>query len=137
MSTEDLDNKERTQRKEEDESAKLDRVVKNGEWMRLRDNKEYQEMSVEGKIIKAIDTVEVRIQQTEQMFYRQLAEDPQGSAVIHKKSLTTLRNLKKALGARFVGELRQEDAPEEMAKVLNIRSEERSQASQHRNKKAA
>jgi hypothetical protein len=98
----------------------LDRLVRDGEWTELRHNGRYQKLSTEGKIIKALDAVKVRERAVNKLFYEELAENPAGSATIHKKSLVKLRNLQGALRARFVGELNQEDAPREMTTVLDI-----------------
>lgn len=108
------------ERNDKAESDMLDRLVRDGEWTELKQNKRYQELSTEGKIIKALDAVNVRERAINKMFYEELPKNPANSSVIYKKGLVPLRNLQSALRARYVGELDPKDAPREMTTILDI-----------------
>jgi hypothetical protein len=104
----------------QEEADKLDRLVRDGEWTELKHNKRYQELTTEGKIVKGLDAVKVREGAINKMYYEELAENPANSSIIYKKSLVPLRNLQKALRARYVGELDPKEAPKEILTVLDI-----------------
>jgi len=59
MRAEELRRKEEGKKSEGSEregKSKLERLVKQGEWMRLKHNEEFQALSFEGKISIAMDT---------------------------------------------------------------------------------
>ena len=125
MNKEDLKYKEYRRDPEDSDSGqeeadRLDRLVRDGEWEDLKHNKRYQELSTEGKIIKALDAVKMRESAVNKMYYEELADKPANSSVIYNKSLVPLRNLQRALRARYVGELDPKESPQEEMLTLDI-----------------
>lgn len=124
MRTEELHRKEtgqKTEGKEGEGKEKLDRLVKRGEWIRLKDNEEFRVMSLEGKISIAMETVNVRIGQMERVFYTLLPRHPKDAGIVLQHSIKPMRNLNDALAARLAGEFQQEDnTSEAVAFVLGV-----------------
>ena len=119
---ENAKSKERQSHETEEERrvASLDRLVHNGEWMMLRENKEYQSLSLEGKIAKATQAVNVRIKQMEAIFAHQLKHDREGAQVILDNTIKPMRNLKNALGERLVVNYQKRDGNDAAMRLLGL-----------------
>jgi len=124
MRAEEIHRKEegkRTEGSEREGRSKLDHLVRRGEWMELKYNKEFQTLSLPGKISMAMETVNVRIGQMERVFYTLLARYPKDAGVVLQHTIKPMRNLNDVLAARLAGEFQQEhNMSEAVAFVLGI-----------------
>jgi len=126
MNTEDFKNNEahrRSDKGERDEVRELRDLVRDGRWEDLKDNDEYQRMRDKDKIIKARAAVDARIHIIDSMFGDVVKDDREGAVIIRDFELKPLRNLKRALNARYVGGLVEEKETETMVKKLEIKAE--------------
>lgn len=114
---------EQAEQVEDDVEVSVDALVRHGEYMRLRKNKEYKAMTPKVKITTAVKAVDNSIKNSEQMFGRILAQDPEGADIILQNDLKPLRELQKILVKRFKGQVDpKERGQQKIEEILELRS---------------
>ena len=84
------------EKRREKHEGRLNELVEQGEWEKLKNSDEFQNLSLEGKIIFARKTIINRISQIEEVFYGVVRDDVNGSKPILKR-LKYLRGLENAI----------------------------------------
>jgi len=85
----------------------LDRLVEKGEWTRLGEDKEFQDLTTEGKILTLHEAIANRIKQLSKVFYVALKRQPGKAAKIQEKLHyldETSEALSSVLAENIVGE---------------------------------
>jgi hypothetical protein len=97
----------RKREKDTSEQTGLDVLVNRGEFESLKDSKEFQVLSLEGKIVTARQAISNRIGQVEDIFYEVVRDRPEESIPILGR-LAYLRKLKSVAG-RTLAEVNKEN----------------------------
>ncbi len=119
MNSEQLHTKEDSQKTEQEKPLRLDRLVRQGEWERLNESKEFREMSVEGRILTTGNAVTNRIKTLEDFFAHALAKRPDQSAVILGK-MRYLRNVQDALDGVLVDHIQGEQKVNGQDNIIDL-----------------
>lgn len=96
---------------EHEETAKLDRLVKNGEWTRLGESSEFQSLTVEGRIVTVQKAVKNRRMQLEGHFYSALKRHPKRAETIVGK-MSYLDQVTEALDLVLEDNIKEEKVPD-------------------------
>lgn len=111
---EDLKGREKprdTESSEHEETAKLDRLVRNGEWTRLGESVEFKSLTVEGRIVTVQRAVKNRRVQLEGHFYSAVKKHPKRAQTIVGK-MSYLDQVSEALDLVLEDNIKEEKVPD-------------------------
>lgn len=111
MNTEEFDRQQESSsdsefsdREYNEESRRLNDLVREGEWDRLKHNVAYMRFSVERRITKAIDALDARIHQNNKVFGEVVVRSPEKAGEIFKKRIEPLRRIKEGMSLCMAGD---------------------------------
>ncbi len=99
--------------------SSLNSIIKEGEWEKLKNNPEYQDLPNEKKVLFARRAVNNKLREIDMVYWETVKGDIRSARIIVEKRIKPLRNLINALNAFYAGVL-DKDEEKHINKMLGI-----------------